>query len=180
MTVDVSDELESPAPLPQRRKFTREEDLMLRSLVEKFGTHHWHAIARSLPGRSARQCRDRYMNYLMDSLIRNPWTHEEDIFLIVQVHRIGPKWVRIGRMLNGRSATSVKNRWYKRVRKLDPFRPFVPLAAKANGKKRRLNLSQVIGITDLDWLERLGQDIADTEPLYDQMGFLPEDDESMI
>jgi hypothetical protein len=180
MTLDRTDELQPPTSLPQPRKFTPEEDLMLRSLVGKFGTHRWNEIARSLPRRSARQCRDRYMNYLLDSLIRNLWTREEDIFLIHQVHRIGPKWVSIGRMLNGRSATSVKNRWYKRVRKLDPFRQFIPVAAKANNRKARLNLTQIIGITDSEWTQLLAQDISDIEAFYDEASFRLDDDESLI
>jgi hypothetical protein len=106
-----------------RHKFTPEEDLQLRSLVESLGTKRWDEIAVYLPGRSGRQCRDRYKNYLIDSLIVNPWTPEEDAILLDKFHQIGPKWVEIGRLLSGRSGNNVKNRWHKHLCKLGIGRP---------------------------------------------------------
>jgi hypothetical protein len=48
----------------------------------------------------------------------DPWTPEEDSIVIQQYHRIGPKWVEIGKMLNGRSGNNVKNRWHKHLCRL--------------------------------------------------------------
>jgi hypothetical protein len=102
-----------------RRKFTPDEDVRLRTLVGSLGTKNWEEIARFIPERSARQCRDRYKNYLVESLMADPWTAEEDAVVIQQFHRIGPKWVEIGKMLNGRSGNNVKNRWHKHLCRLD-------------------------------------------------------------
>jgi hypothetical protein len=48
-----------------------------------------------------------------------PWTSEEDAIVIQQFHRIGPKWVEIGKMLSGRSGNNVKNRWHKHLSRLE-------------------------------------------------------------
>jgi hypothetical protein len=92
-----------------------EEDLKLRGLVNSLGTKNWDEIARFMPTRSARQCRDRFKNYLRECLITNPWTAQEDALVIRQYHLIGPKWVEIGKMLSGRSGNNVKNRWHKHL-----------------------------------------------------------------
>jgi hypothetical protein len=118
------------AALP-RRKFTLEEDLKLQSFVDTFSMNNWDDVARSLPNRSPRQCRDRYNNYLHESLVTCPWTPEEDSLVIRQYHRIGPKWVEIGKMLGGRSGNSVKNRWHKHLCRLSAQIPDPPLPTPA-------------------------------------------------
>jgi hypothetical protein len=58
----------------------------------------------------------------------------------------------------GRSANSVKNRWYKRLCKLEtressPKSPKTEVEeqSKKNNSKREMNLSHAIGITDDEW-----------------------------
>ena len=46
-----------------RRKFTPGEDERLRNIVLRNGPKKWQKIALEMPGRTARQCRDRYQNY---------------------------------------------------------------------------------------------------------------------
>jgi hypothetical protein len=127
-----------------RRQFTPEEDFQLRSLVEQLGSQHWEEISRYLPDRSARQCRNRYKNYLLDSLVAGPWTPEEDAVLIEKFHQIGPKWVEIGKLLSGRSGNNVKNRWYKHLCKTD-------IGAASAEQRAPLNLGQAIGWSAQDW-----------------------------
>jgi hypothetical protein len=102
-----------------RHKFTPDEDIQLRQLVESMGSGSWEEIAKHVADRSARQCRDRYKNYLVDSLVIDGWTPEEDALVIRQFHLIGPKWVEIGKMLSGRSGNNVKNRWHKHLCKIE-------------------------------------------------------------
>jgi hypothetical protein len=91
--------------------------MKLRSLVESLGSKSWQQIAQFMPDRSACQCRDRYKNYLLDSLVTEPWTAEEDALIVHQFHQVGPKWVDIAKMLSGRSGNNVKNRWHKHLYK---------------------------------------------------------------
>jgi hypothetical protein len=98
-----------------RRKFMPDEDRQLRALVAQLGTKSWGKIATYMPTRSPRQCRDRYKNYLLDSLVSDVWTAREDAILIQKVQEIGPKWVEIAKFLSGRSGNHVKNRWHKHL-----------------------------------------------------------------
>lgn len=96
-----------------RKRFSPEEDKKLKILVETYDKGHWNEVARQMPGRTARQCRDRYNNYLYKELTNNPWTEEEDQKILTLHKKIGPKWTDIAQSLAGRSGNNVKNRWYK-------------------------------------------------------------------
>lgn len=95
-----------------RKKFSPEEDEILVRMVEANGPHRWDEIAAAVPGRTGRQCRDRFRNYLMPNLNPEPWSPEEDEILVAKHYEIGPHWSRIAEFLPGRSSNSVKNRWY--------------------------------------------------------------------
>lgn len=95
----------------QRRKFTPEEDEQLRRLVEENGAHKWDYIATSMPGRTGRQCRDRYQNYLCPGISRDEWTAEEERLLIEKHAEFGSHWAKMTRFFPGRTGTALKNRW---------------------------------------------------------------------
>jgi hypothetical protein len=109
-----------------RRKFSPTEDSRLRAVVDAIGTKSWEAVARMIPGRTARQCRDRYKNYLLDNLMSDAWTPEEDAKIIQKYTEMGPKWVKIALFLDGRSGNHVKNRWHKHLCKKFPIPPSLP------------------------------------------------------
>jgi hypothetical protein len=81
------------------------------------GDRHWEAIATYLPSLTGRQCRDRYKNYLLDTLAPGPWLPDEDEIVVQKYAELGPKWVEIAKSLNGRSGNDVKNRWHKHIAK---------------------------------------------------------------
>jgi hypothetical protein len=94
-----------------RRKFSPLEDQRLRDIVTELGQNDWAAIASRLGTRCARQCRERYRNYLDPSLRRDPWSEDEDRLLFEKFSEIGPKWSLIERFFKGRSEANIKNRW---------------------------------------------------------------------
>jgi hypothetical protein len=96
---------------PQRRKFTESEDNALRILVAEMGPHKWDTIALSMPGRSGRQCRDRYRNYLCPGITPDEWIPEEDNLLLQKYAELGTQWAKISRFFRGRTGTALKNRW---------------------------------------------------------------------
>lgn len=100
------------------KRFTEFEDQKLRELVEQFGPRTWRRIAQLMPGRTARQCRDRYCNYLSPDFYNEKWTDEEDNLLIEKHKEFGPQWVKISAFFPGKNANNIKNRWNYRVSRL--------------------------------------------------------------
>lgn len=95
-----------------RNHFTKEEDIRITELVKIFGTHNWILISQFMKGRSPKQIRDRYSNYLMPGIFHGDWTKEEDELLIKLYSEHGSKWTIIQNFLPNRSTNSIKNRWY--------------------------------------------------------------------
>lgn len=98
-------------PLSKKVKFTRAEDIKLRDLVNKYSTNNWKIIAKELPPRTPRQCRERWNNYIDPNLSQEPWTQEEDEILLHIHDQFGNHWKQIESYLPNRSKNSIKKRW---------------------------------------------------------------------
>ncbi|OHS93588.1 Myb-like DNA-binding domain containing protein [Tritrichomonas foetus] len=94
-----------------RQKFTPEEDQKLKDLVEELGEANWNEVANRLSTRSARQCRERFKNYLSPSIKNDPWTEEDDNKLKEKFAEYGPKWSLIATFFPSRSDVNIKNHW---------------------------------------------------------------------
>jgi hypothetical protein len=94
-----------------RSKFTKDEDVMLKQIVERDPTLNWNQIARMMPGRTARQVRERYKNYLSPRLNNGSWTEQEDEVLRQKFAEHGPRWAVLKNFFPGRTDVNVKNRW---------------------------------------------------------------------
>jgi hypothetical protein len=73
------------------RKFQKSEDDQLRALVLQFGESNWKLISLHMNRRNARQCRERYKNYLSPAFKHTPWSEEEERLLSEKVSELGPK-----------------------------------------------------------------------------------------
>ena len=93
------------------KKFSKNEDDMLRHMVKLFGENSWDDVASSMPGRNARQCKDRCIYYLSPRINKSPWTPEDDQRLIKTCQELNWKWVKIAKKFIGRTDTQIKNRW---------------------------------------------------------------------
>ena len=118
-----------------RKRFTEEEDQKLRMLCMDPEMKTWGDVAKKMPGRTARQCKDRYNVTLKNNIIKKPWTKKEDEIIISKYHEIGPRWVAISSFLVGRSGNNVKNRWYKKINKYRQIAPFIPKIYKENERQ---------------------------------------------
>lgn len=98
-------------PNISRKKFSPEEDEKLRNLVNEMGYIKWDEIAKEMPGRTGRQCRDRYKNYLVPGFFNGEWTKEEDEILCKKYLEYGSQWSKITQFFTNRNANSLKNRW---------------------------------------------------------------------
>jgi hypothetical protein len=97
--------------------WTREEDEAIIQHVLENGTTSWVSLAKFLPGRLGKQCRERWINHLDPSNNRRSWTAKEDETL-AELHEIfGNSWVKIAGIMQGWSDNYLKNRWNTMERK---------------------------------------------------------------
>jgi hypothetical protein len=120
-----------------RRKFSPEEDDVLRALVSEHGIGDWSLIAAKMLDRDARQCKERWFHYLTPCLNQKPWTHTEDILLEAKVAEFGNRWKYFEFFFPGRSDVSIKNRYNVLMRRqrreiaMTPESPKSPSALSA-------------------------------------------------
>lgn len=99
-----------------RGSWTQQEDDQLKSAVQQLGSKKWSDIARFVPTRSGKQCRERWYDRLCPELKHGPFEPYEDQIIVEKQREIGNRWAIIAQSLPGRSPGSIKNRWYSGLR----------------------------------------------------------------
>lgn len=107
--------------------WSREEDLLLVSVVEKYQIENlnWKKIAQEYNQkanktlfRSKRQCKDRWINHLDQSFKKGDWTEQEDTRLMSLLLMYGKKWSTIAKIFGDRTENAVRNRWISLEKKI--------------------------------------------------------------
>lgn len=105
-----------------KTRWSKEEDSLLTRLVkaaQNSGNNldeMWVYIATQMPGRDELQCANRWNTMLDPSLIKGPWTKEEDDLMIQLVGRYGAKnWSMIAEHLKGRIGKQCRERWHNNL-----------------------------------------------------------------
>ena len=98
-------------PVCKKTKWQPEEDRILLQGIQTFGCGKWTKIAKLLPGRNPKQCRERYIGQLDPSLNHNEWSFDEDNQLITLHKTFGNCWSKISNFMKGRSPNAAKNRF---------------------------------------------------------------------
>lgn len=122
-----SSSVNATASKTKRVKFTSEEDKKLKKLVEEWG-ECWGIIAKNMPNRNGRQCRERWKYSLSPSTNAVLWTKEEDKLLLQKHRELGNQWAAMTRYFPGKNRKHLKNRYnhlltkYKKISSRNPQR----------------------------------------------------------
>jgi hypothetical protein len=109
-----------PNEFTARGSWTQQEDEQLISAVQQFGPKKWIDIAKFVPTRTSKQCRERWHHRLDPALKHEPFEPWEDQLIIEKQREIGNRWAVIAHQLPGRSASAIKNRWYSGLKSQHP------------------------------------------------------------
>jgi len=107
---------ESQSPNQKRKvspavHWTKEEDILLTQAVQANDGKNWKKIAESIPGKADVQCLHRWQKVLNPTLVKGPWTEEEDNLVLKLVEQHGPqKWTFIAEHLPGRIGKQCRER----------------------------------------------------------------------
>jgi hypothetical protein len=120
--------------------------------VKDWGPSKWSSIASSVPGRSGKQCRERWNDHLNPSIFKGEWLPEEDASIRESFLEHGSSWAAFSLMMPGRTDNSIKNRFNSHVKRslesLDAGKSvvirlgessFSPTSPKASSRKKKLD-----------------------------------------
>ncbi|KAG2495316.1 hypothetical protein HYH03_006587 [Edaphochlamys debaryana] len=98
------------------RPWTQEESDKLISIVGKVQGSvdlvNWQDVAKLVPGRTGKQCREKWKNDLRPNISKDPWSLKEEYVLALAHSLHGNRWSEVARYLPTRPENTIKNRWY--------------------------------------------------------------------
>jgi hypothetical protein len=97
------------APGIRKGKWSEEEDALL-CLVMNQGMTNWRKIAEKVPGRTSKQCRERWNHYLHPDVVKTPFSASEDKTLAKLYKLYGNHWSAISKLMPGRTENQVRFR----------------------------------------------------------------------
>mmetsp|Transcript_14451 Transcript_14451/g.40234 ORF Transcript_14451/g.40234 Transcript_14451/m.40234 type:complete len:650 (-) Transcript_14451:164-2113(-) len=102
------------------KAWTKEEDALLLSIVQSMRIPmKWSLVAQSLPERTGKQCRERYVNHLNPRLKVTDWSPTEDATIFHLYNTIGSHWAKMSKIIPGRTDNGIKNRFHNLRRQLE-------------------------------------------------------------
>lgn len=113
-----------------KKTWTDAEDRILSDVVTREGAQKWSTVAALLPGRTGKQCRERWFNHLCPEVRKGSWTEEEDRIIMESVREHGTKWSFIVKNLPGRTDNAIKNRYNSAMRRQQRLHLIEEAAAK--------------------------------------------------
>lgn len=94
------------------KKWTNEEDQILRKAILYYGPKNWQQISYCLEGRNNSQAFHRWMKGINPKIKRSKWSFEEDLTLGIALKIYGnKKWSKIANHLGGRTDIQCRERF---------------------------------------------------------------------
>jgi len=112
---ESDDGLKESTVIPSKKPWLVREDNQLKGYVHAMPTQcriSWTKVSMLMGNRSAKQCRDRWFNYLRPNSNKGEWAIEEDLKVVELQSLYGNKWTMIASFLPGRSDYDIRRRWY--------------------------------------------------------------------
>jgi len=126
----------------ERRKWNQEEDTKLGMLIKKYGTSNWRSVSAMLPDRSAKQCRERWINHLDPAIIKGKLTAHEWNIVLQSQGELGNRWSEIAKLLPGRTPNQIKNVWHAMARR-EVQTPVKPKRKYLSGNPKQVDNNEV-------------------------------------
>jgi hypothetical protein len=142
-----------------RIPFTEDEDAKLKQIVGIFGEDCWRIVSLNMPGRSAKQCKDRYFNSLAPNLENGEWTSEEENLLREKVDTLGTRWSIIAKFFKNRGPNNIKNHWNR-------------VLSKKNTVSKEANVQQPLVYKEIDefnFLDPINYEFEDWATMIDTL-----------
>lgn len=102
--------------IKNKKKWTKEEDLLLIKLAEKHKEKHWKEISRNFQNKNALQCFSRYKR-IRPGIVKGSWKKEEDEKILKLVQIYGKSWSKISKILVTKNGKQIRDRF---INVLDP------------------------------------------------------------
>tara|TARA_B100001094_G_scaffold100626_1_gene96787 strand:- start:1081 stop:2028 length:948 start_codon:yes stop_codon:yes gene_type:complete len=93
------------------QQWKKHEDDLLEEAVRKNGKCTWSQISDMVPGKTGKQCCDRWRVHLKGATGRNVWGKQDDAALEKAVHELGHNWTLVARAVTGKTNRQCRDRY---------------------------------------------------------------------
>lgn len=123
----------------------QEDQVLLRAIhSHEQATLKWSVVAKAVPGRSGKQCRERYLNHLTPNIKLKDWSPVEDAAIFRLYQTVGTKWSMMSKIIRGRTDNGIKNRYHHLKRRLDRQMQATLTSSELGGIVQRLEANPLL------------------------------------